>query len=157
LITAGPSGALWVTVAAPVMAPVTLGVKVTLKVHFAPAATLAPQGLVPDGAALKSPLATMLEMVSVPPELLVRVTVWGALVVPTFCAAKVRLAGDRDTGSAPVPVTSTICGLPAPEVAMATAPLVDPVLDGVKVTLRVHLADAASAPPQGEAPLPKAA
>jgi len=53
-----------------------------------------------------------------------------------------------------VPLTSTICGLPAPEVAMATAPLLEPVSDGVKVTLSVHLADAASAPPQGELPLP---
>jgi hypothetical protein len=139
------------------MVPVKFGEKVTLKVHLAPAATLAPQGLVPDGAALKSPLATMLEIVSVAPELLVRVTVLGPLVVPTVCEAKARLVGDSATGSAPVPVTSMTWGLPAPEVEKATAPLVDPVLDGVKVTLRVHLADAVSAPPQGEVPLPAAA
>ena len=83
LITAGPRGALCVTVAAPVIEPVRLGVKVTLKVQVAAAATVAPQGVEPDGAAVKSPLATMLEIVRVAPELLVRVTVCGALVVPT--------------------------------------------------------------------------
>jgi hypothetical protein len=155
--TAGPHGALWVTVTAPVMAPAIFGVKVMLKVHLAAAATVAPQGLVPDGAALKSPLATMLEMDSVPPELFVSVTVWGALVVPTVCAAKVRLAGARITGTTALPLTSTTCGLPAPEVASATAPLIVPAFEGVKVTDTVHLAEAASAPPQGVAPLPTAA
>ena len=145
------------TVAAPVIAPVTLGVKVTLKVQVAAVATVAPQGTLPDGVALKSPLAAMLEMVSVVPELLVSVTVWGALVVPTDWDEKVRLVGDSATGISPVPDRPTICGLPAPEVAMATAPLIDPVSVGVKVTENVHLADLASAPPQGEVPLPTAA
>jgi hypothetical protein len=82
-ITAGPSGAFSLTVAAPLIALFTLGVKVTLKVHVAPAATLAPQGVAPDPAAVKSPLVAMLDIVSVPPELLVSVTARGALVVPT--------------------------------------------------------------------------
>jgi len=72
-----------VTVAAPLMAPVTFGVNVTLNVQVAPEATVAPQGVEPDPAAAKSPLAAMLEMESVAPELLVRVTVFPALVVPT--------------------------------------------------------------------------
>ena len=42
-MTAGPRGALCVTVAAPVMGPVTFGVKVTLNVHLPPAAKVAPQ------------------------------------------------------------------------------------------------------------------
>ena len=50
LITAGPSGALCATVTAPARAPVTFGVNVTLKVQFAPAATVAPQGTLPEGA-----------------------------------------------------------------------------------------------------------
>jgi hypothetical protein len=83
LITAGLSGALSLTVAAPVIEPFTFGVKVTLKVHVVPEATVAPHGVAPDGAAVKSPLLAMLDIVSVPPELLVNVTVWGALVVPT--------------------------------------------------------------------------
>jgi hypothetical protein len=58
-----------------VIAPFTLGVNVTLKVQVDAAATVAPQGVLPDGAAVKSPLPTMFEMVSVPPELFVKVTV----------------------------------------------------------------------------------
>jgi hypothetical protein len=67
------------------------------------------------------------------------------------------LLGVSTTGTAPVPDNPTICGLPAPVVAMETAPLIDPVSVGVKVTDSVHLADLASAPPQGEVPLPAAA
>jgi hypothetical protein len=145
-------------VAAPLIDPVTFGVKVTLKVQAAAAATVAPQGAVPDGAAEKSPLATMLEIVSVEPELLFSVTVLGALVVPTASVLKARLVGDSTTGIAPVPDTPMICGLTAPpELAIATAPLIAPVPDGVKLTDKVHLADFASAPPQGEVPLPMAA
>ena len=106
-MTAGPRGALWLTVTAPLIVPVTLGVKVTLNVQVAPAATVGPQGAVPEGAAVKSPLATMLEIASVPPELLVRVTDLGGLVVPTVCAAKVRLVGETVTGTCPVPDTPT--------------------------------------------------
>jgi hypothetical protein len=108
LITAGPSGALWVTVAAPVTAPIMFGVNVTLNVHFPPAATVAPQGFAPLGVAAKSPLAAMPEIVSVVPELLVNVTVCGALVVPTVWGLKARLVGDKATGAAPLPETSTI-------------------------------------------------
>src|SRR5271166_1170686 len=93
---------------------------------------------------------------SVPPELLVSVTVLGALVVPTVWPENVRLVGDNVTGTAPVPDKAAICGLPAPVVAMATDPLTDPVSDGVKVTERVQVADFASAPPQGVLPLPTA-
>ena len=129
---------------------------VTLNVHFPFAANVAPQAFEPEGVAVKSPLVAMLEMVSVPPELFVSVTVCGALVVPTACVPKLRLTGDSVTGIAPVPVTSMTCGLPAPEVAIATLPLVDPVSLGVNVTDIVHFADAASGPPQGVAPLPTA-
>jgi hypothetical protein len=55
---------------------------VTLKVQVAALATVAPQGVAPDGMAMKSPLAAMEEMVSVAPELLVSVTVLGALALP---------------------------------------------------------------------------
>ncbi len=65
------------------MAPVALGVKVTLIVHLALAASVVPHDPLPDDVAVKSPLAMMLEIVSVAPESLVRVTVLGALVVPT--------------------------------------------------------------------------
>jgi hypothetical protein len=95
-------------------------------------------------------------MVSMPPELLVSVTVLGALVVPTAWPENVRLVGDNVTGTAPVPDKAAICGLPGPVVASASDPFTDPVSVGVKVTDSVQVADFASAPPQGEPPLPTA-
>jgi hypothetical protein len=86
-----------------------------------------PHGFVPEVAQLKSPLVTMLEIVSVAPELFVSVTVFAALVVPTDCVPKARLVGDSVTGMAPVPLTSMTCGLPAPDVVIATPPFVEPV------------------------------
>jgi hypothetical protein len=52
LTTVGLKGALSLTVAAPLMLPFTFGLKVTLNVHVAPDATVAPQGVVPDGDAV---------------------------------------------------------------------------------------------------------
>lgn len=50
-ITAGLRGALSPTVTAPLIDPFTLGVNVTLNVQVAPEATVAPQGVPPDGVA----------------------------------------------------------------------------------------------------------
>ena len=50
-ITSGLSGALSLTVTAPLIEPFTLGVNVTLNVQVAPEATVAPQGVPPDGVA----------------------------------------------------------------------------------------------------------
>jgi hypothetical protein len=50
-ITAGLKGALLPTVAAPLIAPLTLGVNVTLNVQVAPAATVESHGVLPDGVA----------------------------------------------------------------------------------------------------------
>jgi hypothetical protein len=80
---AGLSGALSLTVAAPEIEPETFGVNVTVNVQVLAGATVSPHGSAPEGMAVKSPLATRLEIVTVEPELLVSVTVWGALVVPT--------------------------------------------------------------------------
>lgn len=157
-MTTGPAGALSIIVTAPVTAAFTFGVKVTLKVQVAPAATVGPQGEPPDPAAANSPLVAMLDIFSVVPELLVNVTVCAALVVPT-ADENVRLVGETTTGSAPVPVSPTICGLTAPPVLeMDTAPLIDPVPVGVNVTENVHFANLTSANPEvhGVVPLPTA-
>ena len=50
-ITAGVSGALLLTVTAPLIDPFTFGVNVTLNVQVAPDATVAPHGALPEGAA----------------------------------------------------------------------------------------------------------
>ena len=62
--------ALSVMVTAPVLVPVALGLKVTLRVQLALAATLEPQVLVWE----KSPLAVMLVMLRVALPVLLRVT-----------------------------------------------------------------------------------
>jgi hypothetical protein len=65
---------------APVRVPVAVGVKVTLMVQEAPAATELPQVLV----SAKSPLAEMLVILNAPLPVLVSVTDWAELVVPTI-------------------------------------------------------------------------
>jgi hypothetical protein len=68
-----------------VRVPVPLGLKVTLIVQLAPAATLAPaQVLTVSGKSLALfPPSGVPEIVSVAVPLLVTITVCGALVVPT--------------------------------------------------------------------------
>jgi hypothetical protein len=85
-----------VIVTAPVRFPAAVGVKVTLIVQFAPAATLDPQVLV----CAKSPEAVIWEMESAALPEFVNVTVWAALVVPTSWLLNVKLAGDRLTAGA---------------------------------------------------------
>ena len=79
--------------------------KVTEMVQLAPALTVVPQVLVWE----KSPLAVMLEMVSDPVPVLVRVTVCAALLVPDIWAAKVSEEDDKlTTGPVPVPLKLTV-------------------------------------------------
>ena len=62
----------------------TAGVKVTVKVQVAPAASVA--GNVPHGfgvVSAKSPLSVMVEMISGAPPVFLSVAVWDALVTPT--------------------------------------------------------------------------
>ena len=60
------------------------------------------QLLVCTKSPLFAPVTVMPVMVSAWLPVLVKVTVCGALVVPTFCAAKVRLPGEKDTDGAAV-------------------------------------------------------
>ena len=101
----------------------------------------------------KLPFVKLTEViVSVPPPVLVRVTVWGAaLAVPTtWLAEKVMLAGDRLTpgGVIPVPVKVTVCGLPAALSLTVSVPLATVAAVGEKVTLMVQEAPAANDEPQ---------
>jgi hypothetical protein len=80
---------------------------------------------------------------------LVKVTAWAALVVPTCWLVKVRLVGVRFTaGATPVPVKLAVCGLPLALSETVMAPVRVPTVVGVKVTLIVQLAAAASEVPQ---------
>jgi hypothetical protein len=94
----GLLGPLSEIVIVPVRLPPAVGLKVTEIVQSPSALTVVPQVLVWE----KSPLAVMLVMARLAVPTLVRVTVWGALVVPTICAPSVRLVEERTTkGSAP--------------------------------------------------------
>src|SRR5437660_7674536 len=75
----------------PVLKPAVVGLKVTLMVQLAPAATLLPQLL----AWAKSPLAAMLAMFNTAVPLLVSVDVWDGLVVPMSRLPKIRLVLDK--------------------------------------------------------------
>jgi hypothetical protein len=50
-----------------------------------------------------------------------------------------------------VPVTSKTSGLTAVLFVIPTAPLIDPVVDGTKVTVNIHEAPEAKAPTQPDA------
>ncbi len=91
----------------------------------------------------------MLVMLRATLPVFVSVTFCAALVVPTSWLAKVRLAADRlTTGAVPVPVRLMVCGLPAALSVMLTEAVRVPVAVGVKVTLMVQLAPAATEVPQ---------
>jgi hypothetical protein len=108
-ILCGVFGALSLIVTAPVSSPVCFGVKVTLMLQVFPAATV-PTGLphvfVPLTRA-KSPLIVMLLKVSVAVPVLVSVTVFGAVVVPTLTVPHDREVGDRVTAG-PLPLAFTV-------------------------------------------------
>ena len=87
LTVCGLPPALSLMVKVPVRVPLALGAKVTFNVQVDPAATPFPQLSV----SAKSPLAEMPMICKGAVPLLERVTVCGALVVPTLWLAKVRL------------------------------------------------------------------
>src|SRR5215831_9876641 len=76
--------------------PLAVGVKVTAIAQFAPAARFSPQLLV----CANSPEIVMLEIVSVPEPVLLRLTVFGKLAVPTFCGPKLIIVAERLTPGA---------------------------------------------------------
>src|ERR1039457_5581381 len=73
--------------------PDTVGLNATEMLQFAPAGTLFPQVLVCVKSPELAPVTAMLVMESAAPPLLVRVTDWLALVLPTACPGKVGVAG----------------------------------------------------------------
>src|ERR1035437_10307219 len=82
------------------------------------------------------------------PEL-VRVIIWAELVVPTDWLPKERLEGETLTVEVvQAPETLTVWGLPVALSAMAMAAMRVPAAVGLKVTLMVQLAPAATLDPQ---------
>jgi hypothetical protein len=114
-----------------------------------PAATLDPQLLVwAKSLALVPERARLVTLKAAVPELL-SVIVCAALVAPTVWPAKVRLVGERvATGAAPVPARLTLWGLPVALSATLSVAVSAPLAEGVKVTLIVQAAPAATLVPQ---------
>src|SRR3984893_1747012 len=86
----------------PVRVPSCVGVKVTLMMQFAPAASVLPQGFVLVTGA-KSPLTAMLLMFSVALPVLESVTVFPVAVVPTTVLPNTSDVGDSVTTGPPPP------------------------------------------------------
>lgn len=145
LMISGLSAALSVSVTVPARVPTAVGVNFTLIWQLDPAASDDLQVVVRE----KLALATMLAILSAPVPVLVTVTVCAVLVVPTVCAANVKLVVDRlTTGIVPVPERAMACGLLLALSVMVVAPVRGPVVVGVKVTLIVQLPAAATDAPQ---------
>jgi len=91
------------------------------------------------------PVTVTPEIVSVAPPVLFSVTVCGALVVLVVWFPKVSDAGERETAAAvPVPVSGTLCGLPAALSVTLTFADRAPVAVGRNVTLIVQLLEGAT-------------
>src|SRR5215469_1114058 len=143
LMLCGLLPALSVKLKVPVLVPVALGENVTDVPQLAPGPSVA--GLSGQFVVwAKSPtLLLMLVMVNAEARLLVSVTACDALVVPRACPAKLKVDGLTVTGRTPVPVRLTVgLTLALSEIVSVAARV--PVTDGVKKTLIVQLAPAAS-------------
>lgn len=125
------------------------GEKVVEIVQEEPAESVNPQLLVSPKFAAFVPPSVMVEMVSVAEPELVKVTVRGELVLPWSVAGKVTEVADSvASGTAPAPVSATVCGEPAALSATLSVPVTVPAATGVKFTGMVQFEPAASVVPQ---------
>jgi hypothetical protein len=132
-------------VSVPLLAPVVVGVKVTLIEQEVSAARLALQVLVWE----KSPLMAILVIVRVELPVFRRLTLCAMLLEPTACAAKVREVEETTADVAtPFPVRLTVWGEEPALSVIVSEPLRAPVVEGVKVTLIEQETPAARLGPQ---------
>lgn len=123
----------------PVRLPVWRGKKVTLMVHVALPARAVPQLLF----SANCPLAAMLVIDKVALPTLFSVTDCEADVELTNWFENDKLVGERvAAGPNPVPLSETVCGLPAALSKMVIEPVRLPPAAGVKMTLIVQFAPA---------------
>jgi antitoxin (DNA-binding transcriptional repressor) of toxin-antitoxin stability system len=139
--------ALSMTAILAVLAPVPLGVKITLMVQLEPAATLVPQVFVCEKSLLLVPVTLMLVTLSAMLPSLASEIAWVPVEVPTGWFGKVRLAGDSAANAAvPVPLRFTFC---VPTLSVRTnAAVLLPNVAGVNITLTAQLAPASRLVPQ---------
>jgi len=150
VIICGEVIALSMMVTAAVSAPVVVGAKCPWMVQFAPGARLVPQLFANTNEEAFVPVTAMLVMVSVAAPVLVMVTDWDALDVPTVVAGNVRLVTDRvaEAAARPVPLRVIICGEVIALSMMVTAAVSAPVVVGAKCPWIVQLAPTARLVPQ---------
>src|ERR1017187_10394036 len=119
-------------------------------VQLPPAATLAPQVLVCAKSPALVPVTARLLIRRVAVPVLLRVTDWAALVVPTFWLVKVKLPEVSDTTGTPTPVPErvTVWGDPAALSVMVTDAPRLPAAVGVNVTEMLQLPPAGTLAPQ---------
>lgn len=132
----GVAIALSATCSAPVLVPVAVGVKTTLILQLVLAARLVPQVVVET---LKSPVVEITTLFSATFCLLARVNTFAALVVVTFCAAKIAVTGITVACGSPVPESDTICGLFEALSVNVTLPVSAPSCSGMKVSFMTQL------------------
>lgn len=125
-----------------------LGVNVMLIVQLAPAANVVPQVDVRAKLLELVPVSEMLVIVIAALPVLVSVTTFALLVVLIGWMPKARLPGERlAAGAAPVPVSATVCGLPAALSLVERDAVRAPAALGVNVILMLHVAFAAKVEP----------
>jgi hypothetical protein len=133
----------------PDAAPAAVGVNVTATVQDPDAPTgLEVEHVVPDAAIAKGPVRPIAVKVRLALPVLVNVTVCEGLVVPTGSDGKIGGADKLTVGPVPVPLRLTVCGLFAALSVIVRLAVSVPRAKGVKVTLIVQLASAATEPPQ---------
>src|SRR3974390_1538848 len=81
-------------------------------------------------------------------SLLVSVTGFVKLVLPTARLPNARLVGERVIDPIPAPDKANRCGDPSPGKTKVTSPLTPPTTEGLNCTANVQLAPAASEAPQ---------
>jgi hypothetical protein len=121
-------------------APTAVGVNTTLTEQLAFGASVDPQ-VVADcekSPALRPVIATP-EMLSVMERLFSIVTVFATLEVPTFRVPNVTVAGVKETGKIPVPVSAIGWGLLVALSVRVRVALSAPVATGLKEMLRTHV------------------
>lgn len=122
-------------VTAAVIAPVALGAKWPWMVQFAPTSRVEPQVSAKTKEDASAPVTAMLVIDKDALPVLVKVTYFDTLVVPTLIVPKVRLVADRVigyVGAKPVPVNATVCGEVAALSSTVMAAVNAPVCVGAK-------------------------
>ena len=148
MICVVPVVELSVTVSVAARAPVAAGVKLTVIVQLAAAASDVPQVFVSAKSPALVPEISTLEIVSGPVPVLVRFALCVAAVLATTVVPKVSPScGSKSAtprSGAPVPLSVAVCGEFVALSTTAIDPVSAPVANGVKFTENVQLAPAAS-------------